>query len=186
MSTTSLKEIFIESNITEDGILEGEILFEQFGPIIDKIIKTQLKKYMVRGQLKIASPVINILKKLNKLGVKKMWGYDLNKFIPAFERYMSSGDDFLDRKEMASMLRKIYGNNKTKNDTRTKQKKLPWLKHRSKMDIKRYSLKSFFEENEHDISAELTEDMVQNPTKMGYNSEDTTEENSSQDRKAHV
>lgn len=104
MSSLSLKETFETSNITEDCELEEGMLDEQIGSIAKQIVDNQLKKYLDKGQLKLTVPALNIIKKLNKMGVKKMFGFELEKVIPAFEKQMATGDDAIDKNELAALI----------------------------------------------------------------------------------
>lgn len=116
MTAYSLKETFDSSNINEKLELEEGFLNEQVTSIIKQIIDKQLNKVAKQGQLQLSKTTIGLLKKLNKLGVRKLYGYDLTRAIPALERELAM--DLEDDNNVATLLQKLLGPENQRNQRR--------------------------------------------------------------------
>lgn len=147
MSRTSLKETFDEPNITEELVLESGFLDEQISSIIGQIVDKQLKKFIKKGRMSLSKGAVETLKKLNKLGVKKFSGFDLDKAIPALEDELKDGTD---DEDLISVLQKAFSKDKSDGQ---KGKRYPimkggrvvgWRTRKESMNPAKYRLSSLF------------------------------------------
>jgi len=153
MSKTSLKETFASVSINDQLILEEGILDEEFSSIIKQIIDNQLKKFHKKGKYELSKKTLGILKKLNKLGVKKMFDTDLDKAIPAIERELTDGDDDERSMDLMSFMKNLSG----QPSQNSKGKRYPimrggrpiaWRTRKEHMKQSKYSLKALFLESD--------------------------------------
>lgn len=150
MSAETLKETFGEPNINENLELEEGFLDEQASSMIKQILSKQLSKFAKKGQLKLSSSTLGLLKKLHGLGVKQMYGYDLAKAIPALERELAV--DAEDEDDVATLLKKLVGRRPIQSvpgqryPIRKGGRIVRWATKKEASEV-RYSLKRLFQED---------------------------------------
>lgn len=139
MSLTSLKKEFVVSNINEECELEEGYLAEGSTTLAKSLIDNQLKKFLKKGDLRLSKPVIKLLKRLNKLGVQQLFGFNLEEVIPVIEKQMLTGDESIDKNELTNLLSKLNNGSENK-----KQKKQPVNRRIRKESISNISLRNIF------------------------------------------
>jgi len=106
----SLEETFNDTNIdSKFEVVESSFLSEQILQAIKDIVKKQLISLHRKGQTKLTKPTLDLLKKVNKMGVKTFHGYNLNKAIPALEKELAS--DKSEQTDIEDILARMFNQN---------------------------------------------------------------------------